>query len=413
MSSSVTGPPSDSACRAEFLLAYGRLTQADSVEEIAELLPQVLRSVTTASEARLYITRAESEGYVRKDSGLDELLSEQSLGAAAIEAKQMLVIEKIDLGTWSSEPMNRPETESLAAWPIPIDELGCALVVAWSSPNQMTDEDKAILECLVTVIGKAMQRQRVMNELGVLTESRTQSLQAVNEELETFAYTMSHDLKTPLTVIKTSVWTVRQLLKDRLDERSTLAMDRLETTVERMRGQVEGMLDMHRLTNEDLRPEEVNITELANEVVESLRSVHHERQVEVEIAPSLIVRGDPTMMSVVVENFVENAWKYTSKTPKARIVVGSSLDENGGKVIYIEDNGAGFDMEKADRLFGVFQRLHTAEEFDGTGIGLASVQRIINKHGGRVWASSEQGHGSTFYFSLPDELPTEDRNLES
>jgi len=119
------------------------------------------------------------------------------------------------------------------------------------------------------------------------------------------------------------------------------------------------------------------------------------------------------MLTVVMENLLDNAWKYTARKAETVIQVGASLDENGGQAIFVKDNGAGFNSENAERLFGVFQRLHTDEDFEGSGIGLASVQRIINKHGGRVWAESQLGQGARFYFTLPDELPSDDHSADS
>jgi signal transduction histidine kinase len=386
----------------DLLLSIGQLAQAHGPDEIAKLLDRVVVGTTSAASACLLAQEDEAETK-RPDT----------VGGTAILENRRLAITTDELSRWPNEPLIGKETSAIMAWPMGTEEVAAAMVVSWSGSNTPTEMDVRMLECLAEIVRKTLERFHLWSEMDVLAESRTQSIQSVNEELETFAYTMSHDLKTPLTIMKTSIWAVRQLIGAQLDARGALTMNRLESTVERMRGQVEGMLHMYSLTKDELRPREIDISAVSREILDGLQSQAPTRRLSCEIAPDLVVRGDPTMLTVVMENLLDNAWKYTARKAETVIQVGASLDENGGQAIFVKDNGAGFNSENAERLFGVFQRLHTDEDFEGSGIGLASVQRIINKHGGRVWAESQLGQGARFYFTLPDELPSDDHSADS
>ncbi|NCF91271.1 MAG: GHKL domain-containing protein [Verrucomicrobiaceae bacterium] len=367
----------------ELLSAIGRMAQADGIEAIDSLLRELIPKITSAHEIQLIVQ------------------PEDGVARQSIEKNERIVVKSVRSKTDG-------ETTVLAAWPLGTGENPpVAMMVRWTDGNEGSDEEMALLDVIVALVDAAMKRSRVRNELEILTESRTQSVQAVNDELETFAYTMSHDLKTPLTIMKTSIWTVKRLLGNQLDPRSAIAMNRLESTVERMRDQVDGMLHMYRLTKDDLSPEEVDVSTLCQDLLNELHTADAKRNLQVEITPGLTVRGDPVLLRVVFTNLLDNAWKYTSNNETTEITVGATRDPNGGLVLFVRDNGAGFDMAKEELLFSVFQRLHGDDEFEGSGIGLASVQRIINKHGGRVWAESKAGQGATFFFSLPDELPSD------
>jgi light-regulated signal transduction histidine kinase (bacteriophytochrome) len=167
-----------------------------------------------------------------------------------------------------------------------------------------------------------------------------------------------------------------------------------------MNSMIDALLTLANLSAQPLSRQPVNLSQLAGFVIDDLRRGAPERQVDVEIAPGMVADGDPTLLRLVLENLLGNAWKYTSKTAQARISFGAR-QEDGKTIYYVQDNGAGFDMRYAGKLFGTFQRLHRADEFPGHGIGLANVQRIIHRHGGKVWAQGEPGLGATFYFTLP------------
>jgi len=162
---------------------------------------------------------------------------------------------------------------------------------------------------------------------------------------------------------------------------------------------IDDLLKLARVTRAEMRTERVDLSGMAREIAVDIQRTTPDRQVEFSIAPGLEAQGDSRLLRVVLDNLLRNGWKYTAKQPQPRVEF-AAVDENGGRIFMIKDNGAGFDMQYADKLFGVFQRLHSAAEFEGTGVGLATVRRIINRHGGRIWAEGVVDQGATFYFTL-------------
>jgi signal transduction histidine kinase len=230
--------------------------------------------------------------------------------------------------------------------------------------------------------------------------ARNSELAAVNQELEAFSYSVSHDLRAPLRAIAGFSQIVEEDAADKLDEKSLGALRRVRRATARMSVLIDQLLNLSRLSRVPLHIERVDLSALANEVIAHLRESDPGRQVAVEIQPGLTIDGDPGLMKIALENLLGNAWKYTARTPHPRITVSAS-PEGGDTVFSISDNGAGFDMAHARMLFGAFQRLHPQKEFDGTGIGLATVQRLIHRHGGRVSATGTVGQGATFSFVIP------------
>ena len=236
-------------------------------------------------------------------------------------------------------------------------------------------------------------------------ERRAIELIAVNNELEAFSHSVSHDLMVPLRTIDRVSQTMLDHEADKLGQEGTEDLQRVRTATRRMGELIGDMMNMSRVldlsgvTRTELRREEVDLSNLANTVASELKEREPERQVEMVIQGGLVADADPQRLQVVLENLLGNAWKFTGKHPKARIEFG--LMEHEGELAYfVRDDGAGFDMADADRLFGTFIRLHSAAEFEGVGIGLATVQRIIQVHGGRVWAEGAVEQGATFYFTL-------------
>jgi len=224
-------------------------------------------------------------------------------------------------------------------------------------------------------------------------------LKAVNAELEAFSFSVSHDLRAPLRGIDGFSQALLEDYGSQLDAQGMDYLQRVRASTLRMNQLIDALLSLSRVTLGDLRREPVDLSALARVVAEDLQAAQPERSVEFAIEPGLVADGDPRLLRLVLENLLGNAWKFTGRKPKARIQF--SADELDGRAVYfVRDNGTGFDMAYADKLFGPFQRLHGQNEFPGTGIGLATVQRIIRRHGGRVWAEGEPGRGATFYFTL-------------
>jgi PAS domain S-box-containing protein len=227
----------------------------------------------------------------------------------------------------------------------------------------------------------------------------TKELEAVNKELEAFSYSVSHDLRAPLRTLDGFSEMVLTDYGERLDETGKDYLNRIRNASHDMSEIIDAILKLTRISRSEMHRDEVDLSDLAKSIAEGLKQSQLERQAEFIIEPNLIVKGDMALLRIALNNLLENAWKYTSKCPLARIEIGS-LFQNGRKVFFIKDNGVGFDMRYKNKLFQPFQRLHTDNEYQGTGIGLATVQRVIRRHNGNVWAESEIGKGTTFYFTL-------------
>lgn len=241
--------------------------------------------------------------------------------------------------------------------------------------------------------------QRQIELLNTRLEERAKDLEVANKELESFSYTVSHDLRTPLTNINGYCQVILELYNEGLNDQCRDFIRIMLTETVNMNKLIKTLLEFSRVTRRELKRESVDLSQIASAVAAECRIREPQRQVEFTIPEGVNVVGDANLMRVVMTNLVQNAFKYTGKKEEAHIEFGVT-EEGEEKVYFIRDDGAGFDMAQADRLFGAFQRLHPASEFKGTGVGLATVQRIIQRHGGRIWAEAEVDRGATFYFTL-------------
>jgi signal transduction histidine kinase len=230
--------------------------------------------------------------------------------------------------------------------------------------------------------------------------TRTSELEVANKEMEAFTYSVSHDLRAPLRTIGGFSQILQEEYVDQLDDQAKHYLDRVLLGAQKMEGLINDLLKLSRSTRGDMHRQDINLSILASEITQELSAEHKERNVTITIQPDVMVYADKRFMRVVLENLLSNAWKYSQNIENARIEIGQ-LHRQNEDVFFVRDNGAGFDMNYADKLFAPFQRLHSAKEFEGTGVGLATVQRIIFRHGGEVWAEAEINKGATFYFTLP------------
>ncbi len=240
---------------------------------------------------------------------------------------------------------------------------------------------------------------RLNEELEERVRLRTAELESANKELEAFAYSVSHDLRGPLTNISGYCRLLDEDYGKQFDDVFRDYLQRIESSAERMAQIIEDLLKLSRVTRSQMKREPVNLSELVREIAGELKMREPQRNVEFTIAEDVVVQGDKRLLRVALENLLGNAWKFTRAVPNAHITFGV-FPRDGKSVYFIRDNGAGFDMKYAHNLFVPFQRLHSASEFPGSGIGLATVRRIIDRHGGNVWAEAEVGKGATFYFTL-------------
>ena len=255
---------------------------------------------------------------------------------------------------------------------------------------------------------KVTQRKREREELRRVNEtleqrvlSRTAELDATNKELEAFSYSVAHDLRAPLRHMDGFIRLLKKHSWASLDERNQRYLGIISDSARQMGLLIDDLLAFSRLGRAELQLLPVSLQQLVQEAIQEMREETQGRDIAWKISQLPEVMADRSMMRLVMINLLTNAVKFTGKRERAEIEVGASSNEADGIVVFVRDNGVGFDMEYADKLFGVFQRLHPAEEYEGTGIGLANVQRIIHRHKGRTWARGEVGEGATFYFSLP------------
>lgn len=232
-------------------------------------------------------------------------------------------------------------------------------------------------------------------------ERSNQDLAALNEELEAFSYSVSHDLRGPLRSMDGFSLALIEDYGDKLDEEGKDALERIRAASQRMGDLIDDLLRLSRVTRAELNVTRVDLSAIAREIADGMDREPAGRSVEWAIEPGLSARADPALMRIAMQNLLQNAWKFTGRTARPVIRVGA-LERDAKKVCFVADNGVGFDMAHADKLFGAFQRLHHAGDFPGTGIGLAIVQRIIRRHGGKIWAEAKEGEGATFFFSVKE-----------
>jgi two-component system sensor histidine kinase/response regulator len=241
--------------------------------------------------------------------------------------------------------------------------------------------------------------EQAARELADARAELVEDLEQKNRELETFSYTVSHDLRAPLRRIESFAKALSETQADRLDDEGRRYLSRIRTSSQEMAQLIDDVLYLSRVTRAELRRQEVDLSALARAIIERLREAEPDRKVDVRIRPGLTTVGDGQLLRIALDNLLENAWKFSARQPEARIEFGVT-HLPGEPAYFIRDNGAGFDMSYAGRLFTPFQRLHLSSEFPGTGVGLATVQRIIYRHGGRIWAEGGVGQGATFHFTL-------------
>jgi PAS domain S-box-containing protein len=268
-------------------------------------------------------------------------------------------------------------------------------------------EIKAINENLESLVqertkeleGLSRELQEMNTGLEQRVTRRTMELEAINKELEAFSYSVSHDLRAPLRSIDGFSNKILKDYGDRFDDQAKDYFNRIMNASRKMGTLIDDLLHLARLTRIEMRIETANMSEMAEAIVRELKESAPQRQAEINIRENMVVAADRNLMQIALQNLLGNAWKY-SKNQELTKIEFAFYNENGRTIYYIKDNGVGFDMKYADKLFVAFQRLHSVAEFEGTGIGLATVQRIIRRHHGNIWAKSQPGQGTTFYFTL-------------
>jgi light-regulated signal transduction histidine kinase (bacteriophytochrome) len=263
----------------------------------------------------------------------------------------------------------------------------------------ITADRLQILNLLLSTYEAAIQRNQELTRAKNELRTANASLELSNKELEAFSYSVSHDLRAPLRAINGFTSIVLDESAQQLDENGKELLVRVQGACQRMGQLIDDLLSLSKVARCELNRNRVDLAALARTILGDLQTSDPRRQVSVRIGDGLTANGDATLLRVLLENLLGNAWKFTSRRPDATVEVGTERQDEE-TAFFVRDNGAGFDMTHMDKIFEAFQRLHSAEEFPGTGIGLATAQRIVQRHGGRIWARSKPGDGATFYFTL-------------
>ena len=273
--------------------------------------------------------------------------------------------------------------------------VGSAVAMARSESRRRAAE-KAVAERDAQV---ALERARLNDRIEERVGERVAELQAANEQLEAFSYSVAHDLRAPLRSITAFSQALQDDHAEQLDPGGLEYLTHIRRAAQRMGHLIDDLLNLSRITRAQLRRERVDLSSLARAVIARLRFMQPERDVEVIIEDGLIANADPRLLDIVLTNLLGNAWKFTGKRARARVELAAIPGESPTTYV-VRDNGVGFDPAHAGRMFGVFQRLHPAHEFEGSGVGLATVQRLIQRHGGKVWAEGGVNQGASLYFTL-------------
>ena len=292
-----------------------------------------------------------------------------------------------------------------AALPGALGALPESIVAAFAGPAAVTEEDWRVWPCSPMPAGARgllLLRSTPVHaspNAAAAAAAAAAATSAAAAESDSFSFTVSHDLRAPIRVVEGFTRIVKEDYGRLLDRVGNDHLDRVLGAAARMNLMIDALLTLARLSSQPLARQPVNLSQLAGYVIDDLRRAAPEREAEIEIEPGLTTQGDPTLLRLVLENLLGNAWKYSARCARTRISL-TQVPHGNDTAFAVRDNGTGFDMRSADRLFGLFQRLHSASEFPGHGVGLASVRRIVRRHGGEIWAEAEAGRGAVFYFTL-------------
>lgn len=394
--------------------AVKRLSLARRMEDIVEVVRHAARKLSQADGATFVLRDADQCHYVDEDAVGPLWRGKRFPMSACISGWSMLnkrpaVVPDIYADARIPVEAYRPTfVKSLVMVPIRTEDPIGAIGTYWAREREPSGDEVGLIQMLADSTALAVENVRSYADLERRVRERTASLEAVNKELEAFARSVSHDLRSPLAVIVGYSDMLADDARIDLPKADRAKVADIRSAALRMNVLIDDMLRLSQVIQREVAPRRVDLTALAKNILADLVSAHADRRVEIHVQPGLSAMGDPGLLRIALENLLSNAWKYSSKRDIAHIEVGREEIPEKGQVFYVRDDGAGFDMEQAQRLFKPFQRLHSMSEFPGTGIGLATVSRVMEKHGGSIWAEAEKGKGATFYFDLPPPPPLEE-----
>ncbi len=389
-----------------------RLVSAVQELSLARDLPAIMTVVRRAARE---VTGADGATFVLREGNLCHYADEDAIAplwkgqrfplSACISGWTMLhrqpaVIENIYADSRIPADAYRPTfVKSLAMVPIRTAAPMGAIGNYWAERHLPSPEEVELLQALANTTAVAMENARLYDELEQRVQDRTAKLEAANRELEAFTYAVSHDLAAPLRHIRGYAGLLESECAD-VSPNTQKCVAKMSAAAESMQELISALLQLSKVSQGEMARQKINLSAIAEGIAAQWTASTPERKVKWEITPGIMAEGDRALLQAVMENLLSNAWKYTAKCPCAVISFGAIRQPDGSLAYRVCDNGAGFDMHRAERLFQPFQRLHGREEFPGSGIGLATVRRIVHRHGGRVWGEGAVGRGAAFYFTL-------------
>jgi signal transduction histidine kinase len=377
------------------------LSLARSMDDIARIVRTAARALTEADGATFVLRDGNSSHYVDEDvlsplwKGM-RFPMETCISGWVMLNRRAAVIKDIYKDSRIPADVYRPTfVKSLAMIPIRAKSPIGAIGNYWATERDISPDEVHLLQALADSTSIAIENVYLYTSLERKVVERT-------AELEAFTHAVSHDLKAPIRGLIGFSRILEEEHGKSLDAGALNCLHRIQNSATRMSELVDGLLALSHLSNRELVKIRTDLSDIAHRILSDLAAGEPARKVEISVQRGLNAYGDSAMLTAALDNLLRNAWKFSRRTETARIEVGSENGKDGKPVYFVKDNGAGFDPSYSAKLFQVFQRLHSSREFEGTGIGLATVHRIISRHGGRIWANSEPGHGAQFYFDLPN-----------
>jgi signal transduction histidine kinase len=385
--------------------AVHELSLARDLDTIMRIVRQAALELSGADGATFVLREGEFCYYAEEEAIAplwkgQRFPMDQCVSGWVMREGQTVVIPDIAVDSRIPQEAYRPTfVKSLVMVPIRQQDPMGAIGHYWARPHVPTPEEINLIQALANTTAVAMENVLLYSSLEQRVKERTQQLETANAELAAFSYSVSHDLRAPLRSINGFTRLLKDTALDKLDERERQYFQYIDENSQRMGQLIDDLLGLSQIGRGELHFEPCNLSLMAEEILAGLKHQEPERVVETQVQPDIRANGDGKLLRIALENLLGNAWKYTSKKPQGCIEFAMK-NEDGKPVYFVRDNGAGFPMKYAGKLFGAFQRLHREDEFTGTGIGLATVARVIQRHQGEIWADAAVDEGATFFFTL-------------
>ena len=382
------------------------LSKARKLQDVIDNIKHSARLLVN-SDGATFVLRDGDESYYADEDAIAPLWKgkrfsmRECIGGWAMLNREQVIIEDVYKDSRIPYEAYMPTfIKSLVMTPVRKDDPIAAIGVYWATHHKATSDEVTLLQTLAETTSVALENVQLLSDLENRVEQKTKDLHYANKELEAFSFSLSHDLRAPLRAVDIFSRMLTSRFSDTLPPKGVHYLNTITTEAGRMEQMIEDMLKLFKLSSAEIRFGIVNLSEITEFILKEFREQSVGRKIDLNIQPDIIVYGDRGLLTAAMQNLLSNAWKFSFDKDITRIHVGSFVNEQNMLTVFIKDNGAGFDSSFAQNLFEPFRRLHTEQEFPGTGVGLAIVKRIIEKHGGKIWAESIIHEGSVFSFTL-------------